>query len=352
MSTLISQGGYGCVYYPGIKCSGEVETDNMVVTKLQNKDFNAYNEMNIGKMITSIKDYKKYFIPVIKSCNTNIRKIDSNAINECKIINSYGSPEYSLMTLEYVKNIPVENMLNKGETVREKKKVFVQILNMYKYLINSIDILIKHNIVHLDIKPNNLLYSLKDMSPLIIDFGISIPMKSLDKKNKWEYFYAYIPEYYIWPLEVHVINYYRHIIQGNLSNEDIQIIANDFCKSNNSLLFFSQEFYDRYKNSCIFYLKQFIGIDRDTVINKLIGYWKTWDCFAANTMFIDVFRKVFKKYVHYNKMLISLIELMVTNISPNPEKRLTPDECIMRFNKCFFMEEDTNNYINLISDLR
>ena len=27
MSTLISQGGYGCVYYPGIKCSGEVETD-------------------------------------------------------------------------------------------------------------------------------------------------------------------------------------------------------------------------------------------------------------------------------------------------------------------------------------
>ena len=98
----------------------------------------------------------------------------------------------------------------------------------------------------------------------------------------------------IWPLEVHVINYYRHIIQGNLSNEDIQTIANDFCKSNNSLLFFSQEFYDRYKNSCIFYLKQFIGIDRDTVINKLIGYWKTWDCFAANTMFIDVFRKYLK----------------------------------------------------------
>ena len=63
-------------------------------------------------------------------------------------------------------------------------------------------------IVHLDIKPNNLLYSLKDMSPLLIDFGISIPMKSLDEKNKWEYFYAYIPEYYIWPLEVHVINYY------------------------------------------------------------------------------------------------------------------------------------------------
>ena len=28
------------------------------------------------------------------------------------------------MTLEYVKNIPVENMLNKGETIREKKCLF------------------------------------------------------------------------------------------------------------------------------------------------------------------------------------------------------------------------------------
>tara|TARA_Y100001958_G_C21248295_1_gene580817 strand:+ start:4147 stop:5205 length:1059 start_codon:yes stop_codon:yes gene_type:complete len=352
MSTLLSQGGYGCVYYPGIKCSGAVETNDMVVTKLQRKDFNANNEMNIGKIISSIKDYKKYFVPVIKSCDINLRQLDSNAISDCKIVNEYDSSKYLLMTLEYIKNASLKDTLRKGITTQEKKKTFIQILNMYKYLMHSISILIEHHIVHLDIKPDNLLYSLKDMSPLIIDFGIAIPMKNLDEKNKWDYFYAYIPEYYIWPLEVHVINYYRHRISGNLSKDDIEIIANDFCTSNSSLLFFSPEFYDRYRNSCLFYLKQFIGIDRDTVINKLIGYWKTWDCFAANTMFIDVFRKVFQKYVHNNKMFVSLMELLVTNISPNPEKRLTPDECIKQFNKCFFLEEDTNNYINLISDLR
>ena len=41
MSTLISQGGFGCIYYPGLKCSGDKSNDKEYVSKLQKKDFNA-----------------------------------------------------------------------------------------------------------------------------------------------------------------------------------------------------------------------------------------------------------------------------------------------------------------------
>ena len=51
-------------------------------------------------------------------------------------------------------------------------------------------------------------------------------------------------------------------------------------------------------------------------------------------------------------MLISLVELLVTNISPDPELRLSPEESIKEFNKCFRMVEDTNSYTDLISDFR
>ena len=36
MSKLLSKGGFGCVYYPGIDCSGDVDDDSThYVTKLQ-----------------------------------------------------------------------------------------------------------------------------------------------------------------------------------------------------------------------------------------------------------------------------------------------------------------------------
>ena len=43
MSNLLSQGGFGCVYYPGIKCNGKTNTNKSIITKLQKNDFNASN---------------------------------------------------------------------------------------------------------------------------------------------------------------------------------------------------------------------------------------------------------------------------------------------------------------------
>ena len=33
MSKLLSQGGYGCVYYPGISCTGETSNDKKYISK-------------------------------------------------------------------------------------------------------------------------------------------------------------------------------------------------------------------------------------------------------------------------------------------------------------------------------
>ena len=35
MSKLLSQGGFGCIYYPGLKCNGKSEYNKNVVSKLQ-----------------------------------------------------------------------------------------------------------------------------------------------------------------------------------------------------------------------------------------------------------------------------------------------------------------------------
>jgi len=47
---LLGQGSYGCVYYPGISCSGKINKKK-TVTKLQEISFYSVNEITIGKYI-------------------------------------------------------------------------------------------------------------------------------------------------------------------------------------------------------------------------------------------------------------------------------------------------------------
>ena len=54
MSQLLSQGGFGCVYYPGLDCKGKSLFKKNIVSKLQKKNFNSNNEIYIGKLIKTI----------------------------------------------------------------------------------------------------------------------------------------------------------------------------------------------------------------------------------------------------------------------------------------------------------
>lgn len=351
MSTLLSQGGFGCVYYPGIKCSGNADIDKRFVTKLQRKDFNAENEIYIGSLIASINHYENYFIPIIKSCDIDLRKLDHQTIGDCKVVKSSAEINYLLMTLDYIKNKSLEDTIVTSDSKEIKRRSFAQLLNMYKYLLHGLELLVKKNIIHFDLKVENLLFSVKKGVPLIIDFGISIPKDRLTPENIKKYFYAFVPEYYVWPLEVHVINYLIHNTSANLTDTDIILISTQFSKSNAGLLLFSETFGRNYLLSCIHQLKKYIGIDRNKVINTLLSYSNTWDSYSLSIMFMIIFQKIFKGGIHFSSMFIFFTQLLIVNIAPNPEVRFTISETAEEYEKCFYID-DVQNYINLLDDLK
>ena len=48
---LLAEGGYGCVFSPGINCNGSMMTTKKYVSKIQPFDKSAKNEIEIGKII-------------------------------------------------------------------------------------------------------------------------------------------------------------------------------------------------------------------------------------------------------------------------------------------------------------
>ena len=107
------------------------------------------------------------------------------------------------MEIPYIKNITFEELFTNFH--RSKRHILLVFFETFKYIADSISHLINIDIVHYDIKEQNILYSIKYENPMLIDFGISIPIKYLNDSNIHKYFYVYGPDYYIWTLEAHVI---------------------------------------------------------------------------------------------------------------------------------------------------
>ena len=254
MSKLLSQGGFGCVYYPGIECSGKSEHRKTIVTKLQKSNFNASNEVYIGQLIKKIPNYELFYLPVIESCPVNIRNIDRELITECQVVANSQDVPFVLMSIPYVSNRVFFNVVT-DETLG-RKQVISTLARTYSYLLTAIKNLVEISVVQFDLKGDNILYNLVTKDPQIIDFGISIPISKIGPQNWSKYFYAYAPEYHVWPLEVHLINFLLHV-SSPLSAEDIPSIVKPYTRGNRALSLFSSDFKEKYGKLCEVCLGQY-----------------------------------------------------------------------------------------------
>ena len=344
MSKLLSQGGFGCVFFPGISCDGKSQTNKSIVTKLQKKDLTADNEINIGKLIKTIKNYSFYFLPIISHCPIEIRDVDKKIISKCNVVNADTS-DYILMDIPYVNNKPFFEVLI--DTSNGKKQTLIRYISSYKYLLHAILLLLEHNIVHYDLKGENILFNIDLMEPQIIDFGISIPMTQVNNTNLKDYFYVFAPEYYLWPLEIHIISYLLHY-DMELNKVSAENISELYTSNNKALTIFSPDFIEQYKQACVKECLKYVGQSKDMVINSLMKFYKTWDNYSLSILYLRVYYYFFPTGFHRNSLLINFSQLLLLNINPNPSKRLSINDTLKRFTELFYMDGNTDTYINII----
>jgi serine/threonine protein kinase len=212
-SNLLGQGSYGCVYYPGITCSGKTNKQK-VVTKLQEISFYSLNEIEIGKYIKKhIPKYQSMYAPIIKFCIVSFQTIQKSSlhISECDTLfpksdsdyhdyddyydyhdydynKSRSDPfknkldtKYYLMYMNYIYNKTLKNYFQEYKIYDLYVVDFVKVCLI---LINNIGYLVSTNICHNDLHVNNILVNLKNIKPIIIDFGLSMYYNKCYKKKK------------------------------------------------------------------------------------------------------------------------------------------------------------------------
>ena len=338
---LISEGGYGCIFYPSIK----TKENHKFVSKIQKNNFDSRNEAYIGNILRNVPSYLNHFVPVIESEDINIKKIEDNDVNNCTIFMKYKETPFINMKIRYVNGSTfLEYIVNN----KSSSFNFVRLLvNSYNHLLNTITLLIEKKIVHYDLKGNNIMFDNSNKLPLILDFGLSIKMDEIKKENLTKHFYTYAPEYSPWTLELHYVNFLLKV-NPNPSNKDLEEMASRFVNSETHPVsfIFSKKFIDNYEKTCLKQLKKYNKIPTlKRKLDKIFTYFDTWDNYALSIIYITIFHFIYPTF-NKNNFIEIMIKILLQNIHPDPEKRISVRDTVNLFN------ENLLDFVNNVQNYR
>lgn len=338
---LISEGTYGCVFHPGFKCNHSQENvDVKYVTKIHS-NINASivkNEIAISQKIRdNIPDFDLYFSPVIKTCKVDLAKSDAA---KCKLIKDKTAKTFDSTEMKYIDGKTlfkhVEHLMKQGKI---QSKIYAEVATLYKRLCISIEKLQLINVIHFDLKSDNIIVT-NSGTPIVIDFGISIDMdaiiremfktpqapqapviksssskspvtaaaasssaKSLSAANKAELyklldtkFYAFSTEYSPWCIDIVLICFilqkqkHKEIIKA----EQIMQIFDEVMQKNK----FADKIYlrDALKDYRAKFQELVASKYGDTenvnLLNHLLQNFAKWDLYAATILFMEMLEKI------------------------------------------------------------
>jgi serine/threonine protein kinase len=328
---LISQGAYGCVFknvdenQKKIQNLKQHQKKEEYIIKIQKKEETSENETLIGKKIMNIKNYKNYFAPIIQTEDIKIDVLDNKELEKCDIIhdNKDLNTEYES---EKIKYIGKDTLLKYYMKLLSNDKFINVFIENHIILLEALEKLESAQIIHYDLKENNIMIQDTDKRPIIIDFGLSIDVT----KPMENYFYSYYTEYAPWCIDIIFLSFMVNKVGKDwqtisIKSNNINLIINEFFENNPiNVKLLIQDERNIWKTKLVNYFNQFVNKPWKTLYEELIKYRFTWDNYSIIVMYLFLFYELELKKYSSTEILNNYLELLKKNMMTTPNERTTP----------------------------
>jgi hypothetical protein len=342
----------GCVFYFFTEYSNslknkrkETKEKKEKIYKIVNRNFFITNELTNQKIINQIQDHKKYYYLCDNNKELNITSLDEDNANlkGKKLQND----DTFLLEFEDQQLIYFKTYL---KNLNSPTKYILTIINFYKYLLNSLDLLVSQNIFHNHINFDTIVINKND-NPLLSNFMFSINLSCNNIEDYIKHFIiSYDSAYIEWTIELHIISYLLTNKLNSLSNYNLENIIHEYISNNTILKTFGEVLVSSYKKEALHYFKKYVNQSYNYILFDVLNYSNTWDNYSLSILFLRILIGIHKTIGIKNKFIILFMKLLVCNIHLNPCKRLTITQTIQKFNSLLDSLE-TKDYKDVINSL-
>tara|TARA_B100000575_G_scaffold289675_1_gene291896 strand:+ start:7903 stop:9144 length:1242 start_codon:yes stop_codon:yes gene_type:complete len=369
----IGKGGWGCVVKPAIRCPNYKLKLNNTISKLIFRDTDSddiNDELETYKKLKQIDPKFKYFLTYHKICRLTNSNDRSNVVS-VKFLNSKHK-QYKIINSKKSKNInssycPIDfsvkpiniimpdggnslyQILKNQKFIKEQNILKNNITTYFKHLLKCLQILHNQEIIHRDIKEDNIMakYNVKHdyLNIRLIDFGLCDKIKNIKNINdiRRQGTLGYIsPDLYILK---YIIKYYDYLLSHeNTDYKVINVIKSEIkskiCKklsklsvtqknmsikvdSDSSLLYVNGIFTLDDLTETYNHLFNLYDDDKilNSYLNKKSGYVYKVDVYSLGIVFQSIVQELNINNIKLKKLIINMLHI-------NPETRFTVNECL------------------------
>lgn len=322
---------YGnCIFYFLNDKENQVRKDK-AIHKIVKLDFFMKNELTNINKLRHILEYNKHYYICENSKELRITNLQEDILDIKDIKNGKKLKSDETILLIF-KEREIINLKTYLKALSSSTKYILTIINYYKHLLTSIDLLVKQNIVHNHINFDSIVVD-NQFTPLISNFAFSINMSCENNPQYIAHFFtAYDPLYLEWPLEFHLISYLLTNKLNSLSRYNIENVINDVSENHTILKTFGETFVSSYKLEALDYFKKYINQSYEYILTDILNFGNTWDNYALSILFLRILIGIHRAIHKKNKFIILFMKLLVCNIHLNPLKRLSVELTTFQFN--------------------
>jgi len=295
------------------------------------KPFDFFSINNI-KITEKIKKNPYFFLQFDLFLHYNFIKIGelSEKYLQHNITKTSTNNKYILFTYKKIKHIDLDNFLL--HLPRPKLFVF-HIIDSFSKLLKSLLLLHEKKICFFNVSTKNIVFD-KGFNPILRDFSTSLLLNNLDE--------AYLSQiiektedYTLKPLETHVLFYLINNEEHTLSYSSVVSICDYFVENNPILDLFSEQYREKYNQTCVEVLKKYINKSRSEIISDIIKYSLTWDNYSFSILYLFFIGNFIKCFSLKECFLSKFSILLNKNIHPDPLKRENMNTTQLEFQKLF-----------------
>ena len=195
----LGEGAYGCAFKPALPCKGRTKRTPNAITKLVS--YSAFDkEYEPKTLLEGINSAQKYFLYPLSECDIDEWKLEpENNIGKCTL--PFVNVSHERKKLGNSKSIEFGYGGSDLQSIHLHPSEYIGAFNGFSKIFEAVAVLHRNNIVHLDIKPGNLVTKKLPDNTWdfhMIDFGF---LTKTDDINTIEQL-PLNADYYIWPFDI------------------------------------------------------------------------------------------------------------------------------------------------------
>lgn len=230
------------------------------------------------------------------------------------------------------------------KTLSTSKKYIFELIEFYRYLLKSIDLLVCNNLIHNNIHFNTIVVDSVGDRPILTNF-----MYSIDLSNKgmdWEQYFILKKMDMFCPIEFYLLQYQLTNKLSSLSLYNIETVIKQFIKEHTVLNSFSKE-KEKLVEDGLKYFVRYTNKSFNENIQDMLKYYWTLDNYALSICYLEILVGIHKTVKMNNKFIIYFMKLLVNCISLDPSKRLSPEYSLKSFDT-MLKQIEVNDFKQLI----